>query len=133
MATITGVLARPTGYAGIWGWITTVDHKRIGVLYGVTAFIMLLIAGSEAGIMRAQLAQPDNTLVGPETFNRLFTMHAFDGPNEVRRHALRHLLALLADGKISPPIHARFPLEEAAEAHALMESRTIVGNIVLKP
>jgi len=65
MATITGVLARPTGYAGIWGWITTVDHKRIGVLYGVTAFIM-----------RAQLAQPDNTLVGPETFNRLFTMHA---------------------------------------------------------
>ncbi|MCH8832646.1 MAG: hypothetical protein IID00_07835, partial [Chloroflexi bacterium] len=45
MATITGVLARPTGYsAGIWGWITTVDHKRIGVLYGVTAFIMLLIA-----------------------------------------------------------------------------------------
>jgi cytochrome c oxidase subunit 1 len=76
MATITGVLARPTGYAGIWGWITTVDHKRIGVLYGVTAFIMLLIAGSEAGIMRAQLAQPDNTLVGPETFNRLFTMHA---------------------------------------------------------
>ena len=49
MATITGVLARPTGYAGIWGWITTVDHKRIGVLYGVTAFIMLLIAGSEAG------------------------------------------------------------------------------------
>jgi cytochrome c oxidase subunit 1 len=76
MATITGVLARPTGYAGIWGWITTVDHKRIGVLYGVTAFIMLLIAGSEAGIMRVQLAQPDNTLVGPETFNRLFTMHA---------------------------------------------------------
>ncbi len=76
MATITGVLARPTGYAGIWGWITTVDHKRIGVLYGVTAFIMLLIAGSEAGIMRAQLAQPDSTLVGPETFNRLFTMHA---------------------------------------------------------
>ncbi|HIB10962.1 MAG TPA: cytochrome c oxidase subunit I [Dehalococcoidia bacterium] len=76
MATITGVLARPTGYAGIWGWITTVDHKRIGVLYGVTAFIMLLIAGSEAGIMRAQLAQPDSTLVGAETFNRLFTMHA---------------------------------------------------------
>ena len=77
MATITGVLARPTGYsAGIWGWITTVDHKRIGVLYGVTAFIMLLIAGSEAGIMRAQLAQPDSTLVGPETYNRLFTMHA---------------------------------------------------------
>ncbi len=76
MASITGVIARPTGYTGLWGWITTVDHKRIGVLYGVTAFIMFLIAGLEAGAIRAQLAQPDSTLIGPETFNRLFTMHA---------------------------------------------------------
>jgi cytochrome c oxidase subunit 1 len=37
---------------------------------------MLLIAGSEAGVIRAQLAQPDNTLIGPETYNRMFTMHA---------------------------------------------------------
>lgn len=64
---------------------------------------------------------------------RLFTMHAFDGPNEVRRGSMRHLLELLADGRIAPPIHARFPLERAADAHALMESRTVVGNIVLKP
>jgi len=76
MVSITGVIARPTSYSGLWGWITTVDHKRIGVLYGVTAFIMFLIAGLEAGAIRAQLAQPDNTLIGPETFNRLFTMHA---------------------------------------------------------
>ena len=76
MASITGVIARPTGYTGLWGWITTVDHKRIGVLYGVTAFIMFLIAGLEAGAIRAQLAQPDSTLIGPETFNRLFMMHA---------------------------------------------------------
>ena len=76
MASITGVIARPTGYTGLWGWITTVDHKRIGVLYAVTAFIMFLIAGLEAGAIRAQLAQPDSTLIGPETFNRLFTMHA---------------------------------------------------------
>ena len=76
MASITGVIARPTGYTGLWGWITTVDHKRIGVLYGVTAFIMFLIAGLEAGAIRAQLAQPDSTLIGPGTFNRLFTMHA---------------------------------------------------------
>ena len=64
---------------------------------------------------------------------RLFTMHAFDGDSEVRRAALRHLLALLAAGRISPSIMARFPLENAAEAHALMESRTLVGNIVLTP
>ena len=42
MAMIAEVLRRPTGYSGVWGWITTVDHKRIGVLYGVSAFIFLL-------------------------------------------------------------------------------------------
>lgn len=64
---------------------------------------------------------------------RLFTMHAFDGGSEVRRGALRHLLSLLAEGAISPPVTARFALAEAAQAHALMESRTLVGNIVLVP
>ena len=56
MATLTGVLARPSSYTGVWSWITTVDHKRIGILYGFTAFIMLLVAGAEAGVMRAQPA-----------------------------------------------------------------------------
>ena len=76
MATIAGVLARPTGYAGVWSWITTVDHKRIGILYGVTAFVVFLVAGIEAGVMRAQLAQADSTLVDPDVFNQMFTMHA---------------------------------------------------------
>jgi cytochrome c oxidase subunit I len=60
---------------GLWSWITTVDHKRIGILYGSTAFFFFLMGGIEALIMRIQLAKPDNTLVGPETFNQLFTMH----------------------------------------------------------
>ena len=76
MAAITGVLARPTSYAGIWGWMTTVDHKRIAVLYGVTAVIFLLIGGAEAGLLRMQLASADNDLIGPARFNQLFTMHA---------------------------------------------------------
>ena len=75
MATLTGVLARPTGYAGVWGWLTTVDHKRIGVLYGATAIILLLVAGLEAGAMRLQLARPDSTILDPTTFNQMFTMH----------------------------------------------------------
>ena len=75
MAAITGVLARPTAYAGVWGWLTTVDHKRIGVLYGVSAFVFLLVGGIEAGVMRMQLARPDSDLVDPETFNQMFTMH----------------------------------------------------------
>src|SRR6266436_5286524 len=59
----------------VWSWLTTVDHKRIGILYGTSAFIFFLIGGIEALIMRLQLARPDNTLVGPERFNELFTMH----------------------------------------------------------
>jgi cytochrome c oxidase subunit I len=61
--------------SGVWSWITTVDHKRIGILYGVTAFAFFLIAGIEALIIRTQLARPDNHLVGADTFNALFTMH----------------------------------------------------------
>ncbi len=59
----------------LWSWITTVDHKRIGILYGTSAFIFFLVGGIEALIMRLQLARPDNTLVGPQAFNELFTMH----------------------------------------------------------
>jgi cytochrome c oxidase subunit 1 len=56
--------------------MTTVDHKRIAVLYGVTAFIFMLIAGVEAGVIRMQLASADNDLIGPGRFNQMFTMHA---------------------------------------------------------
>src|SRR5215468_171513 len=59
----------------LWSWLTTVDHKRIGILYGVTAFIFFVMGGIEALIMRAQLARPDNDLVSAQTFNELFTMH----------------------------------------------------------
>ncbi|MEK7807417.1 MAG: cytochrome c oxidase subunit I [Chloroflexota bacterium] len=76
MAAITGVLARPTSYSGVWGWITTVDHKRIGILYGVTAFLFFLLAGVEAGVIRLQLAQPDSALIDASRYNQMFTMHA---------------------------------------------------------
>src|SRR5215470_14922146 len=56
-------------------WITTVDHKRIGILYGVSAFAFFLIGGIEALIIRLQLARPNGTVVGAEAFNALFTMH----------------------------------------------------------
>ena len=75
MATITDVIPRPASQSGLWSWITTVDHKRIGVLYGTTAFIFLLLGGIEAGIIRLQLAVPDNTMIDPDTFNQMFTMH----------------------------------------------------------
>src|SRR2546428_529423 len=56
-------------------WITTVDHKRIGILYGVTAFAFFLLGGLEALLIRLQLAAPDAHVVSAETYNALFTMH----------------------------------------------------------
>jgi cytochrome c oxidase subunit 1 len=56
-------------------WLTTTDHKKIGLLYLFTTFVFFLLGGVEALIMRLQLAHPDNTLVAPETYNGLVTMH----------------------------------------------------------
>jgi cytochrome c oxidase subunit I len=57
------------------GWVTTVDHKRLGILYIVYAVIFLVIGGIEATIMRIQLIRPLNNFVSPQVFNRLFTLH----------------------------------------------------------
>jgi cytochrome c oxidase subunit 1 len=56
-------------------WVTTVDHKRLGVLYILFALVFLAAGGIEATIMRWQLVRPHNDLVSPEVFNRMFTMH----------------------------------------------------------
>jgi cytochrome c oxidase subunit 1 len=56
-------------------WLTTVDHKRIGLMYIAYALIFLVIAGFEAILMRIQLAVPNNSFLSPQVFNRLFTMH----------------------------------------------------------
>jgi cytochrome c oxidase subunit I len=60
---------------GLLSWVTTVDHKRIGILYGVSAFAFFVIGGLEALVIRLQLARPQAGVVGAETFNALFTMH----------------------------------------------------------
>jgi cytochrome c oxidase subunit I len=60
---------------GWTSWITTTDHKRIGIMYMVTTFVFFLLGGVEALMIRLQLGAPDNTLVTPTTYNQLFTMH----------------------------------------------------------
>ena len=60
---------------GWTSWITTTDHKRIGIMYMVTTFVFFCLGGVEALMMRLQLGTPDNTLVTPQTYNQLFTMH----------------------------------------------------------
>ncbi len=75
MTTLAFPIPRPTHPTGIWNWITTIDHKKIGILYGVTAFILFLSGGIEALLMRIQLAGPNQDIVSAEVFNQLFTMH----------------------------------------------------------
>ena len=56
-------------------WITTTDHKKLGVMYCVTAFSFFLIGGALAGAMRAELADTGSQLIGPQAYNTLFTVH----------------------------------------------------------
>ncbi len=60
---------------GLWSWLTTVDHKRIGVLYLFTALIFFVIGGLEAALIRAQLAVPNGQILSADMYNQLFTMH----------------------------------------------------------
>jgi cytochrome c oxidase subunit 1 len=60
---------------GLWGWITTVDHKRVGRRYIATAFVFLALAGVLALIMRVQLARPESGLITADRYNQIFTMH----------------------------------------------------------
>jgi len=70
-----GLLRRPDATTGVWSWLTTVDHKRIGILYGITAFLFFIVGGTEALLIRLQLAQPDQTILNPSVYNEIFTMH----------------------------------------------------------
>ena len=60
---------------GIWSWITTVDHKRIGIMYFVTSFFFLFVGGLEALLIRIQLMRPESAFISAETYNQMFTMH----------------------------------------------------------
>jgi cytochrome c oxidase subunit I len=79
MATISEPYPRPgeeaTSYSGLLGWLTTVDHKRIGLLYIGAGTLFLVLAGLGALLMRLQLAVPENDLLGPDAYNAVFTSH----------------------------------------------------------
>ena len=71
----SSIFRRPSSETGICSWITTVDHKRIVIMYGYAAFFFLLIGGLEALILRIQLSQPDNNFLTAAEYNAMFTMH----------------------------------------------------------
>ncbi len=70
-----GVFKRPLTTAGWRSWLVSVDHKKIGIMYGATAMVFFAVGGLEALIIRAQLAQPNGQVVGEEVYNQVFTMH----------------------------------------------------------
>ncbi len=70
-----GVFTRPQATTGWRSWLTTVDHKRIGVLYGASALLFFVLGGVEALAIRAQLAAPGQELYSADLYNQLFTMH----------------------------------------------------------
>ncbi len=66
---------RPTAKTGLFSWLTTVDHKRIGMLYGGFAICFFLLGGLEALLIRTQLIVPNNRFISAQFYNELFTMH----------------------------------------------------------
>jgi cytochrome c oxidase subunit 1 len=81
MAVMDVALPRPRFAArwdkskGILGWLTTVDHKKIAIMYLVTTFFFFLVGGVMALLIRIQLAEPQNSFLTPEQYNQVFTMH----------------------------------------------------------
>ncbi|MGZ8456699.1 MAG: cytochrome c oxidase subunit I [Gemmatirosa sp.] len=67
--------AKHEAESGLWSWLTTVDHKKIGTLYLVTSLFFFVWGGIEAALIRAQLAGPNLNVMSADTYNQVFTMH----------------------------------------------------------
>ena len=75
IAPTTGVFARPTHASGWRAWFFTVDHKKIGIMYGVVAMFWFFWGGIEALLIRLQLFTPDGSVLTADQYNQIFTMH----------------------------------------------------------
>ncbi len=75
-ASAYGVFRRPVTSTGWRSWLFTVDHKKLGLMYGAAAMFFFLVGGIEALLIRTQLAAPDNTVLSADLYNQMFTMHA---------------------------------------------------------
>ena len=71
-----GVFKRPVQSTGWKSWLFTVDHKKLGIMYGVVSLFFFIVGGVEALLIRLQLAAPDNTVLDAGLYNEMFTMHA---------------------------------------------------------
>ncbi len=71
-----GVFRRPVETTGWKSWLFTIDHKKLGIMYGAAALFFFLVGGFEALLIRLQLAGPDGTILNADKYNQMFTMHA---------------------------------------------------------
>ncbi|HZI99906.1 MAG TPA: cbb3-type cytochrome c oxidase subunit I, partial [Gemmatimonadaceae bacterium] len=60
---------------GFIGWLRNTSHLSLGKRYIITAFVFFILGGLEAGLMRLQLSRPENSWIGPDLYNQIFTMH----------------------------------------------------------
>ncbi|PHX93653.1 MAG: cytochrome c oxidase subunit I [Acidimicrobium sp.] len=74
--TTYGLLKRPVSATGWRSWVFTVDHKKLGIMYGATAMLFFIVGGVEALLIRLQLAAPNGKVLNADLYNQMFTMHA---------------------------------------------------------
>ena len=94
-------MGMPQKKSGIMDWLTTVDHKKIGILYIMSGLFFLLVGGVEALMIRFQLIKPMNDFVSGELFNQLITMH---GTTMIFLAAMPMLIGFFVIG--TPPVGA---------------------------
>ena len=71
-----GAFRRPVHSTGWKSWLFTIDHKKLGIMYGAAALFFFLVGGLEALLIRLQLAGPDGSILSADKYNQMFTMHA---------------------------------------------------------
>ncbi|MBM3806058.1 MAG: cytochrome c oxidase subunit I [Actinobacteria bacterium] len=71
-----GLLKRPVSSTGWRSWVFTIDHKKLGIMYAVTAMFFFIVGGIEALLIRLQLAAPNGKVLNADLYNQMFTMHA---------------------------------------------------------
>ena len=110
--------ARSSGFGrrsrGFSGWISTVDHKEIGIRYIVTAFAFLIAGGLEALVLRVQLARPNQALLTPEQYDELFSMHGIT------------MIFLYASPVLSGFSNYLFPAGSGREGHGVSASQRVL-------
>jgi NADPH2:quinone reductase len=128
-----GVL-RATGGAGAQPIFDPVGGRTLPTLFEALAPLGTVLSyGGLGGPRDAQTVAAMMRRFGASPALRLFSMHTWDAMPEVRREIAQAVMALLAQGRIEPPIHARLPLAQARQAHELFEAHEQRGEIILEP